>query len=486
MARTFSHETRILACNGCGAALEASLQGGAFDCQYCGATNQLRARVEAPAISVDASAPIDERERIRRLRVQDGKPIQPPASLEGLLAADGSIPEWKVQEAVSIWQSARTEVGETSSFEAAERLLFLTMVLANHFARGKDLVRQRAMFESALEVFTLPRHQQIMRGYLARCAARAGDLEAAEVWLAPCDTRSDDLQTDGAYRFSRAFIDTARGNFTAVLQSLGQESGEIPLMDEMDATAALFRANAWERLGQTERAVAQLRGAMAEDAISRRAMEKTVELYADWKLCALSFPMARGQQRQASAAAAQSSPTGIVGVILMVVGGIMGLSAAGLIIGGVVCLVIALVCLLIPLVAGGGEDAWVAAGTLAFTMAVTGGSLIAPGVSMLPFMGIMWWIGRRLRKGAKETAEIRSRGVEAYAEITGIDSTGMSVNNVPQYELKLRVTLEGKDPVETSTRMLLDPVSLARYHAGETVPVLVDPEDPSRVVLDTD
>ena len=132
------------------------------------------------------------------------------------------------------------------------------MVLANHFSDTSDLLRQRAMFESALDVCMLPRHKQIMRGYLTRCAARQGDLAAAEQWLLPCDRQSDDLETDSAYRFSRAFIDTARGNFNGVLHVLGSGPKDVPLMDAVDAVCAVLRANAWERVGSYKPQSAQL------------------------------------------------------------------------------------------------------------------------------------------------------------------------------------------------------------------------------------
>ena len=78
-------------------------RGGSFQCQYCAAVNQVGARVERPAFDLEPSSPVDEQERLRRLKIQDGKPLIPPASLEGLLAADGTVPAWKVQEAVAVW-----------------------------------------------------------------------------------------------------------------------------------------------------------------------------------------------------------------------------------------------------------------------------------------------------------------------------------------------------------------------------------------------
>ena len=375
-------------------------------------------------------------------------------------------------------------MGETEGYEAAERLLFLTMVLANHFAAEQDLVRQRAMFESALEVFVLPRHQQIMRGYLARCATRAGELDAAEQWLAPCDPRSDDLQSDSAYRFSRAFLDTARGDFDGVLQALGWNDGDVPLVDEMDATAALFRANAWEQRGDMERAVGLLRTAMGEGAGARRAMEGTVERYQDWRLCERSFPLAAVGQRRASVAAARSGMGSIVAWILIAVAVSLGLTALGLVAGGLVCLVIAVVSLIAPLVAGGGEEAWIAGGTVAFSMFITGISLILPGVCMLPFVLLPGWIGRKLLANARKAAELQARGVEAYAEIKNIQPTGMTVNDVPQYRIELRVMPEGGEPVKAFVERLMGPVDAARLQPGTTVPVLVDPEDPTQVIIE--
>jgi hypothetical protein len=93
---------------------------------------------------------------------------------------NGTLEAWKVAEALSVWQSTRRERRTSSDFEAAERLLFLTIVLSQYFFDQGDRERQRALFESALEVFSLPRHRQMMLGYPSRCACRAGDLDAAQ------------------------------------------------------------------------------------------------------------------------------------------------------------------------------------------------------------------------------------------------------------------------------------------------------------------
>ncbi len=99
----FTHDARILACSGCGAPLDAPVEGGTFVCSYCDAENRVAARGTQPVIEAGVSGPVDEAERIRRLRAQDGKPMLPPDSLRSLVGPDGDIPEWKIREAVDIW-----------------------------------------------------------------------------------------------------------------------------------------------------------------------------------------------------------------------------------------------------------------------------------------------------------------------------------------------------------------------------------------------
>jgi hypothetical protein len=274
MNTTFSYALRMALCQNCGAPIEAAPGGGMFACRYCGAQNQLVARNEQPILAHQPQ-PLSEAERVMRLRQQDGRPLLPPPSLQSLVP-DGQLLPWKVNEAIQVWNSTRNELKLTGNYEAGERLIFLTMVLANHFSDSNDLLRQRAMFESALDVCALPRQKQIMRGYLSRCAARQGDLAAAEQWLLPCDRQSDDLETDSAYRFSRAFIDTARGNYNGVLHVLGSGTKDVPLMDAVDAVCAVLRSNAWERVGQLQTAVALLSEQMQSGAQDRLAIGKIV------------------------------------------------------------------------------------------------------------------------------------------------------------------------------------------------------------------
>jgi hypothetical protein len=463
MEQYFDSEIRVLACSACGAPLKARLGGGQYECGYCHATNMITPRVErslAPAAA--PAAPRDPAAVHRRLLAQAGRGMTPPESLKGLLTPAGELAEWKVQEALEIWQATRRASAGGADFEAAERLVYLTMVLSNHYAGASDQMRQRAMLESALDALTLPRHQQIVRGYLARSAARVGELDAAEAWLAPCDPRSDDLQMDSAWRLSRAFIDTARGDWRAAIEALGPP--EAPVTPEAATLMALLRANAWERSGDMGRAVQQVQALLDSGAGVRIAVAKIIPLYEDWQLCARSYPEASRAYRQVAGERAGARTAGGAGGILFWVGALL--------------VVIALGCLAGAAVAGA---VWLMQGKnlmgAVIALGATGVSLLIPG-------GILLVMGFGFRKAEEDARRIQERGVQAFAEIRSVQRTGMSVNDVPQYQLELTVQRKGEPPVSASTKLLLDFTAAAALQPGATVPVVVDPDDPSKVVLD--
>jgi hypothetical protein len=463
MNTTFSYALRMALCQNCGAPIEAAPGGGMFACRYCGAQNQLVARNEQPILAHQPQ-PLSEAERLMRLRQQDGRPLLAPPSLHALVP-DGQLAPWKVNEAVQVWNSTRGEVQRTANYEASERLIFLTMVLANHFSDGNDLMRQRAMFESALDVCTLPRHKQTMRGYLSRCAARQGDLAAAEQWLTPCDRQSDDLETDSAYRFSRAFIDTARHNYNGVLQVLGSGSKDVPLMDAVDSVCAVLRANAWERVGQLQTAVQQLTEQMQAGAQDRLAIGKIVEKYRDWALCQQSYPLANSQHgAHAASQAAMRAGGGIHYVFIPL---------------GLLFLLIGAVCVALlvasPLAAVlGYEDLGLAGAGPSFGLAVT----------FVPMGLIFTGIGFAMRSAAARAQRLRLHGLRGTGTVMNASPTGLSINNVPQFAITMMIQLDGRAPYQATSKILMS--SPTAVVPGARVPVRVDPQNASEVLIETD
>lgn len=458
MDTSFSYTVRVFACDMCGGAVEAAIVGGSFNCRYCNAMNHLGLRDEG--MLVPPRPPVPEHERIARLRMQDGRPLLPPPSLAQLLPG-GRLEEWKVQEAVGVWNGTRKELrAAPGNYDAAERLTFLTMVLSQHFNVKGEKLRQRSMLESALEAVTLPRHRQILRGYLARAAVRSGDLDAAEAWLAPCDARSDDLQMDSAYRFSRAFIDTARGNFPRVLEVLGPGPRDVPIEDAADDVCAVFRANAWEKMGRIDQSVALLRERLqAGGGSGRQVVQQVVELYADWGLCRASYGHAMaGHAQVASRVAAQRASGGIHVVfiplgILQLLGGLLALALTIVSAADVVVII--------------NHSALAGVGFTGATFVLTGAL----------FLGI----GKAMKAKAERAAWLRVNGISATATIQNIEHTGLTINNVPQLRYVLLVQIPGQPPYQASA------TALGRIAAhGGSVNVRVDPRNRSELMIETD
>ena len=56
---------------------------------------------------------------------------------------------------------------------------------------------------------------------LARSSAKLGDLAGAEAWMALLDPYSENIHGDSAYRYARAYVDTARQDWASVTRVLG-------------------------------------------------------------------------------------------------------------------------------------------------------------------------------------------------------------------------------------------------------------------------
>jgi len=458
MDTTFSYQVRVAACDRCGAPCEANIAGGSFACRFCNAQNQLAVRDEG--LVAPPHQPVPEHERIQRLRMQDGKPLLPPPSIAHLMP-NGQIEEWKIQEAVAVWNGTRQELRSMpGNFEAAERLVFLTMVLAQHFSAKGDKMRQRSLLEGCLDVVTLPRHRQIMRGFLARAAVRAGDLQAAEAWLKPCDPLSDDLQMDSAWRFSRAFIDTAYGNFQRVLDVLGPGPQDVPIEDASDDVCTVFRANAWEKLGRVDQAIALLRQRMVVGGgTGRQVVQRVIQMYSDWSLCAISYPQAAAGHAERAGTIAARRASGGIHVVFVPLGILMFL-------GGLASLLYVIVGAVGVIDLDGG----------------TMGGLGSMGGTFLLMGGIFGGIGLVMRKNAQRAAWLRVNGVSAMGQIQGMAPTGLSINNVPQMQYTFLITLPGRPPYQATTKALMGGLRMT----GGSVPLRVNPNNPSEFIIESD
>lgn len=308
----FSTQARVLLCQHCGAPIEVANAGGLSPCSFCEAQNRIVGRSEAGV--APAREEISEQERFSRLRAQCDRPWRIPESLKPFYE-NGAVPDWKMDEALAVWKQTRATVESTNDHEAAERLLVLTVILAQTYGAKRDPLRHRAIFESSLDAFTLPRHRQVILCGLSRGAIAAKDRESAEEWLRLCDAHSDDIESDSEYRQAWATIHTHARAYDRVLEVLGAHNDTVPIQQALWDVCVLFRANALERLGRTSEAVAALQQALARPN-GRGTMSMLVGVWDGF--CPESYP--RAQQAASHAAASPSKTPLLIGLTVGVLG----------------------------------------------------------------------------------------------------------------------------------------------------------------------
>jgi hypothetical protein len=87
-------------------------------------------------------------------------------------------------------------------------------------------------------------------------------------------------------------------------------------------------------------------------------------------------------------------------------------------------------------------------------------------------------------RGVREANRLMDEGVPGEARVLGVSDTGATLNFDPVCELRLQVSLPGEAPYETSIRQAVPRSTTERLALGTLVPVRVDADDVSRVVVD--
>lgn len=85
--------------------------------------------------------------------------------------------------------------------------------------------------------------------------------------------------------------------------------------------------------------------------------------------------------------------------------------------------------------------------------------------------------------GEGEAKRIRRVGQVADALILEIWDTGITVNNDPVVAFRLEVRPREGTPYEVETRGRVSRLHIPQVQPGTTVPVAIDPDDPTKVAL---
>lgn len=83
----------------------------------------------------------------------------------------------------------------------------------------------------------------------------------------------------------------------------------------------------------------------------------------------------------------------------------------------------------------------------------------------------------------KRAAYFLANGIPGTATILAAATTGTTINDMPQIELKLEIAAPGRNNYVITDRRCWNPLSLARLQKGTTLPVLVDPQRPKKVMF---
>jgi hypothetical protein len=88
------------------------------------------------------------------------------------------------------------------------------------------------------------------------------------------------------------------------------------------------------------------------------------------------------------------------------------------------------------------------------------------------------------RHELEERDRLRRVGVSGVAHVVRATEAGTSPVGEPVVDIELTVEVDGRAPYEVRQRTAVPRHRLRRLHAGRSLPVRVDPQDPQRLVVD--
>jgi hypothetical protein len=106
------------------------------------------------------------------------------------------------------------------------------------------------------------------------------------------------------------------------------------------------------------------------------------------------------------------------------------------------------------------------------------------GLALSPWGPICLIIGALIARHAAKVNRLVRTGIPAEATVTSIDSTGSVVNGRPVLRIGMSVPVPGQQPHIGSIRNAPPYHLVSMLRLGASIPVMVDPADPSRFLID--
>jgi len=88
-----------------------------------------------------------------------------------------------------------------------------------------------------------------------------------------------------------------------------------------------------------------------------------------------------------------------------------------------------------------------------------------------------------INSSEQNTNYLQQNGLNGTAVIKSATQTNTWVNNNPQVDFTLKVTVPGKSPYEANCSQVIPQMDIPQYQPGAKVYVLVDPKNPQNLML---
>jgi hypothetical protein len=88
-----------------------------------------------------------------------------------------------------------------------------------------------------------------------------------------------------------------------------------------------------------------------------------------------------------------------------------------------------------------------------------------------------------MQRQSEVAQRLMAMGRQGTATVTALRDTGMTVNDNPQVELDLDVSVDGTPVYPVTHRQVISRLAIAGFQPGATVPVRVDPQDPRTLII---
>ena len=84
---------------------------------------------------------------------------------------------------------------------------------------------------------------------------------------------------------------------------------------------------------------------------------------------------------------------------------------------------------------------------------------------------------------AQKAQHLMANGRQGTATVVALRQTGTFVNENPQVELDLDVSVDGLQPYRATHKQVLAMIAVPQFQPGASVPVRVDPFDPQSLIV---